>query len=227
MPGETLEAAALVDWQQPLGRLKRITPPIDTRAFAKRPRKDGFRVIKHPGELWVGIWPEHADAQSLSALLKGFADLDSQWHLIVLGERQDVAAIDAEIDRLAINDRVHFPGPVKDPARVLGLFDIFAVATESHDFPIRTAQAMAAGLPVIGEEGGEVGQLLAPENAGWLVPRGDHARLAAHLHGLSQDKAERESVGEANRARAVQLYDREKVFATYRRLYSSAMKREF
>ena len=54
VPSERLEEIALVDWQQPLGRVKRIPNGIDTKAFAMRPKKDALRLIKHPGEYWVG-----------------------------------------------------------------------------------------------------------------------------------------------------------------------------
>lgn len=227
VPGETLEEAALVDWQQPMGRVKRIAPGIDTKVFAKRPRRDGFRLIKHPGEHWVGAWPERSDENGLTMLVRSFAELAADWHLVVAGEDARSGAIQAEIDRLEINDRVHFPGAVKDPARIIGLFDIFVEPSPGSSFPTHIAEAMAAGVPVVAPRSGEAEQVVAQSNVEWLFTAGSESGLAAHLRALSVDKALRAGIGEANRARAVKQFDREKAIATYRRLYSSAMKREF
>ena len=227
VPGEYLEGRALVDWQQPMGRVKRIAPGIDAKAFAKKPKRDSFRLIKHDGEMWVGVWPDRFDGKALVSVIQALADLEEQWQLIVLGERQDSAPLDNLIDELAINARVHFPGPVADPARVMGLFDLFVVVGETDAFPRRTAEAMAAALPVIAPQDSESVQLLAEENREWSADTQTASILSANLRGLAEDTAARARIGEANRARAVQLYDRDKTVATYRRLYASAMKQEF
>lgn len=227
VPGETLEQAALVDWQQPMGRVKTISPGIDTKAFAKRPRSDGFRLIKHAEEKWVGSAPDMTRSQDLVSLLRAFDRLGPQWQLVVMGERLEDAVVERELDQLQLSDRVHFVGEVRDPTRVVGLFDIYAVAGDADCFPLHTVQAMAASVPVIAPRPSESAQLLAPENGPWLFEPGDQSMFADHLDGLSHDKAERARVGEANRAFAVKEHDRDKVLATYRRLYASAMKQEF
>ncbi|MBX7540963.1 glycosyltransferase family 4 protein [Qipengyuania sphaerica] len=227
VPGEELEEAALVDWQQPMGRVKKIAPGIDTKAFARRPKKDGFRLIKHDGEFWVGAWPEEGAEEALLSLVRAFVHLDPKWQLIVLGEGARTRSIEAEIDRLQINDRVYFPGAVRDPAKVLGLFDIFVEPGATGGFPERMVQAMAASCPIIAPRGGEMEYVLAPQSSEWLFDPGNDTMLGANLLGLAKEKEARSAVGEANRARAVKEFDRTKAIATYRRLYSSAMKREF
>ena len=227
VPGEELEEAALVDWQQPLGRVKRIPPATDTKAFARKPKKDGFRLIKRPGEMWIGVWPSRFDASALGALARGFDRLATTWHLVIMGERDVPAVLQDELDRLQIGDRVHFPGTTDDPTRVIGLFDIFVDLGDSRAFPVHAIEAMAASLPVVAPKDSELSQLLSTENAAWLFDPKDEDLLGAHLHGLSENKAERALLGEANRAKAVKEYDTDKVTATYRQLYSSAMKQEF
>lgn len=227
VPGEQLEEAALVDWQQPMGRVKRISPGIDTKLFVNRPKKDSFRLIKHAGEKWVGAWPESPGSAGIAQLVRALADLDENWNLIVLGERQETGSVEKEIDRLGLNDRVHFPGAVKEPARVMGLFDLYVDPDKAEGFPERVVMAMAAGVPVvISREGGNE-EIVGDPNREWLVQGASESILSANLHALARDETLRKRIGEANRARAVQEFDREKTIATYRRLYSSAMKREF
>lgn len=227
VPGERLEEAALVDWQQPMGRVKRIAPGIDTKAFAKKPKMDGFRLIKHSGENWVGTWPDDPGVSGIARLVRAFANLDENWQLIVLGERQNTTGVEAEIDRLGLNDRVYFPGAVKEPARVLGLFDIFVDLGVSPIFPERLVQAMSAAVPVIAPREGGTADIVSEPNREWLTEGASESMFAANLHALAKDGGLRKAIGEANRVQAVQEFDREKVIATFRRLYSSAMRREF
>ena len=227
VPGEQLEEAALVDWQQPMGRVKRIAPGIDTKTFANRPKMDGFRLIKHAGEKWIGAWPESPGSAGVGQLVRALADLDEGWNLIVLGERQETGSVEAEIDRLGLNDRVHFPGAVKEPARVMGLFDLFVDPGKTQGFPERVVMAMASGVAVIVPREGGNDEIVADPNREWLVQGTSESMLSANLHALARDEALRKGIGEANRARAVLEFDREKAIATLRRLYSSAMKREF
>lgn len=227
VPSERLEEIALVDWQQPLGRVKRIPNGIDTKAFAMRPKNDVLRVVKRPGEYWVGTFAGLRTIKNLPRLVRAFADLPEDWHLVILGEGPERGAIEAEADKLAVNHRVHLPGAVTDPARVAGLFDIFALSSDSEQFPLSVAEAMAAGLPVAAPAVGDVALMVSEPNRSFITPAGDERALYKALSRLAGDKQLRKIVGEANRIRARAEYDRERMVATYRRLYSSAMKREF
>ncbi len=226
VPSETLEEIALVEWQQPLGRVKRIANGIDTKAFGMRPKRDALRVVKRPGELWVGTLAGLRPVKNLRRMVRAFDSLPEEWHLVILGEGPDREAIVAEADRLGINHRVHLPGNVADPSRVIGLFDIFALSSDSEQFPISVVEAMAAGLPVAAPEVGDILQMVAPENEEFIVPAGDDKALGHAMVRLARDKTLRDSIGEANRMKALAEFDEAKMIATYRRLYSSAMRRD-
>ncbi len=226
VPSEKLEEIALVDWQQPIGRVKHIPNGIDTKAFAMRPKKDALRLIKHPGESWVGALAGLRTIKNLPRLVRVFSELPENWQLVIVGEGEGRDAIVAEADRLGLNHRVHLPGAIDDPARVIGLFDIFALSSDSEQFPLSVAEAMAAGLPVVAPAVGDIAGMVSEENSAFIAPQGDEEKLGASLVQLARDKDLRKTVGEANRAKAVAHFDEAKMIATYRRLYSSAMKRE-
>ncbi|MBX7492582.1 glycosyltransferase [Qipengyuania sp. 1NDW9] len=222
VPSEKLEEIALVDWQQPLGRVKRIAPGVDTKAFAKKPKTDGFRMIKREGERWLGT---HAASGDLPTLASAFAALGKDWQLIILGEG-DRSEIEPLVDRMEMNDRVHWLGSVGTPEKVFGLFDIFAVAGHADGFPVPVVQAMASGVPVVAPDDGEIAHTVAEPTREQLFQHGNEAALTEKLVTLSRDPQARRDAGEANRAHAVAAYDREKSLATYRRLYGSAMQFE-
>jgi glycosyltransferase involved in cell wall biosynthesis len=71
-----------------------------------------------------------------------------------------VHAILAEAQRVGIADRMMMPGFLKDPARFVGLFDIFALSSDSEQYPISLVEAMAAARPVVATNVGDVAAMV-------------------------------------------------------------------
>jgi len=162
----------------------------------------------------------------LPRLVRAFASLPEPWQLVILGEGPERAAILAEANRLGLAHRVHLPGHAPDPAKAVGLFDLFALSSDSEQCPVSVVEAMAAGLAIAAPDVGDVAAMVAPENAGFIAPVGDEAALAASLQALADDPALRKQVGEANRARARTEFDEAMMVARYRAIYARAMGRE-
>lgn len=227
VPSEQLEEIALVEWQQPLGRVKRIANGIDVASFARKPRSDAIpRLLKRPGELWVGTMAGLRPIKNLPRLVRAFASLPEEWHLVICGEGDERGRIEAEADRMGINHRVHLPGAIAEPHKIVGLFDIFALSSDSEQAPISVIEAMAAGRPVAAPRTGDIALMTADENAPYLASAGSEADLARALADLAADRALRDGIGRANQARARKCFDEKGMIATYRRLYASAMKRD-
>ena len=227
VPSETLEGIALVEWQQPIGRVKRIANGIDTGAFRKKPKRDALRgVVKHEGEFWVGTLAGLREVKNLPALVRAFATLPEPWQLVIVGEGPQERAIRDEADQLEISHRVHLPGFAADPARFVGLFDIFALSSLSEQFPISVVEAMAARLPVAAPAVGDIAQMVSTANAPYITAPDDPDGLARSLQDLASDARLRREVGTKNCERAASEFDEKNMIATYRRLYASAMGRE-
>ncbi|MFA9199984.1 MAG: glycosyltransferase, partial [Cypionkella sp.] len=178
VPSETLEEIALTAWAQPIGRVIRIANGIDTRAFEAQPAPDALPgVIKHSGELWIGTLAGLRPVKNLAALVRACAPLPEYCQLVIVGEGPERAAIEAEAARLGIADRLLMPGFLKNPARYVGLFDIFALSSDSEQQPISVMEAMAAGLPVAAPMVGDVAHMVAPDNAILLAEPGSEAGL--------------------------------------------------
>jgi glycosyltransferase involved in cell wall biosynthesis len=183
-------------------------------------------VVKRPGELWLGTLAGLRAIKNLPRLVRAFASLPEPWQLVIAGEGPEREAIRAEALRLDVAHRVHLPGFVADPSKVVGLFDLFALSSDSEQFPISVVEAMAGGLAVVSPDVGDVKAMLAESNRPYVTPAGDEAALGTSLAALAADPGLRQRLGEANRAQATAEYDEATMLAAYRAVYGRALGRE-
>lgn len=227
VPSRTLERIALETWDQPRTRVRLIANGIDTRAYAKAPKRDALpRLVKQKGEFWVGTLAGLRKVKNLTALVRACAGLPDEWQLVIAGEGPEREAILAEATALGIEHRVHLPGFIADPAKAVGLFDIFALSSHSEQSPISVIEAMAAGLPVAAPRVGDVGAMVASDNGPLLSDPGDEISLAKAIGALAADPALRKRIGEANRRKAQAEYDEATLIERYRALYWGLMGRK-
>lgn len=226
VPSKTLEQIARTAWHQPLEKICRFPNGIDTEHFNRRPQRGSFPGFqKRDGEIVVGTIAGLRTIKNLPRLVRAVAAAGPNVRLAIAGEGPERGAIMAEAERLGIADRVMMPGFLRDPARYIRLFDIFALSSDSEQYPISLVEAMTSALPAVSTDVGDVRNIVARENLPYIVPRQDEDALADAIRTLAADAGLRASIGEANRFLACSQYDEATMFARYRQLYGSAMKR--
>ncbi len=226
VPSKTLEQIARTAWHQPLEKICRFPNGIDTEHFNRRPQRGSFPGFqKRDGEIVVGTIAGLRTIKNLPRLVRTVAAAGPNVRLAIAGEGPERGAIMAEAERLGIADRVMMPGFLRDPARYIRLFDIFALSSDSEQYPISLVEAMTSALPAVSTDVGDVRNIVARENLPYIVPRQDEDALADAIRTLAADAGLRASIGEANRFVACSQYDEATMFARYRQLYGSAMKR--
>lgn len=226
VPSQRLEQIARTVWKLPQGMVRRIPNGVPVFAYGRKTAPDALpRVIKHRGERWLGTLAGLRPVKNLPRLVRAFAPLPDHWQLVILGEGPERDAIREEAMRLGVGHRVHLPGHVPHPARVMSLFDLFALSSDSEQFPISVIEAMAAGLAVAAPRVGDIAAMVAGENRALLAEPGDEGGLAAALARLAGDDDLRASIGAANRARAEAEYDEARMISAYRRVYAGALGR--
>ncbi len=226
VPSKTLEHIARTIWHQPLDKICRFPNGINTDHFNRRPQRGSFPGFqKRNGEIVVGTIAGLRTIKNLPRLVRAVAAAGPNVRLAIVGDGPERDAIMAEAGRLGISDRMMMPGFLRDPARYIRLFDIFALSSDSEQYPISLLEAMTSALPVVSTDVGDVKNIVARENRPFIVPRTDEASLAQAIRELANDAGLREKLGTANRSLACALYDEETMFARYRQLYGSAMKR--
>jgi L-malate glycosyltransferase len=226
VPSRTLENLARTKWHQPLEKVARFANGIDTAHFNRRAQRGAFPgFVKREGEIVVGTIAGLRTVKNLPRLVRAVAAAGSNVRLAIVGEGPERAAIEAEAARLGMGDRLMMPGYLRDPARYIGLFDIFALSSDSEQYPISLVEAMASGLPAVATDVGDVRHIVARDNLPFIVPRGDEAALADAIATLAANPALRADIGGANKALAFSQYDEATMFARYRQLYGSAINR--
>jgi glycosyltransferase involved in cell wall biosynthesis len=227
VPSRRLETIAHGQWRQGAGKVVRIANGIDTAAFAHQPHARSLpRLVKRAGEIWIGTVAGLRPVKNLRRLVRAFAGLDDRFQLVILGEGPERAAILAQAAALGLPHRVHLPGFVADPAKVIGLFDVFALSSDSEQFPLSVVEAMAAGLPVASPAVGDVAEIVAPENRAFITPPGDTEALGTALRALGESPDLRARLGAANRARACAEFDVATMVGHYAALYARVLGRD-
>lgn len=225
VPSQRLRGIALEAWKQPESRVHMIPNGIDVDAYAWPPAPGAIPGLSHePGRVVVGTLAGLRAVKNLPRLVRAVAPLGERARLVIVGEGPERAAIVAEAHRLGIEAPL-LPGFIADPWNYVGLFDIFALSSDSEQCPIGLIEAMAAGLPAAATGVGDIAAMVAEDNAPFIVPPGDEQALAMAIARLADDRALRRRIGEANRLRAAALFREADMVARYAALYERAMGR--
>jgi len=162
------------------------------------------RLVRHKGH------PE------LVAAMKQVIDTGANAELWVIGERlpsdhgEDLEPMFAAC---GLGPRLRRLGYREDVAALLAAADIFALPSHFEGLPMSVIEAMLTGLPVVATDVRGPRVQVVDRQTGLLVPPGETAPLAQALHLLVADASLRARMGEAGRARALDLYDEARVVA--------------
>jgi glycosyltransferase involved in cell wall biosynthesis len=207
-------------------RLFRTGGVVDTARFCAA---DGGEQIRK--ELGLGSGPVFGSVARLAAnrghetLIRGFALLvadrpDARLLLVGKGERR--ADIESLVARLGLRPFVLLAGYRDgDLPSVLDALDVFVLMRAGSDESCRAAlEAMAAGRPVVARRVGALPDAVVHGMTGLLVDDDRPESVAAALRELLAEPARARAMGEAGRARAVDMFSparhAEQVEAVYR-----------
>jgi len=140
--------------------------------------------------------------------LKGFSRLITifdglkqrlpDWDLVIVGDGEDRALLEAQVDQAKLRDRVFFPGWAADMESVFRSGDFFVFPSVSEGFALVLAEAMACGLPCVSYDC-KVGpsEIIRDGVDGVLIPVGDEAAFSAAMLRLAEDETERRRLASA------------------------------
>lgn len=217
VPSKHLETIAGAVWKR---EAIRIPNGIDVAAYANPPEAGAIPgFVRAEGDVVIGTLAGLRSVKNLPRLVRAFATLPANAKLVIVGEGPERARIVAEAERLGVADRLIMPGFLREPHRYIGHFDIFALSSDSEQFPISLVEAMAAGLPCVSTDVGDVRDMVAAEGRDYVVKVEDEDLYALAMHALIADVSLRTQIGLANRIVATRDYDEGAMIARYAALY--------
>lgn len=147
---------------------------------------------------------------------------DKSVHIVLAGEGATRPALEAQIERSNLEERVRLigPRPKSEIPTLYAASDLIASTLRDHpslegNSLNKVFDALAAGKPVIFNHGGWLAELLTAEGAGWRLSR-DTESAADRLEELLGDPQVLVEAGERARALAVRDFDRDAHYAHLR-----------
>ena len=144
-------------------------------------------------------------------------------HLVIAGDGDRRADLEAMVRRTAVAERVHFLGFRRDAAAVTAALDVFVLPSLNEGQGRVLVTAMALGVPVVATNVGGVPEVVEDGRQGLLVPPASPAALARAVTMLVKDPALAASLGRAGRARAP-LFSSEVMLKQHAELYRGALR---
>ena len=161
---------------------------IDLSRFARTDRKDARQHFNLMPNTKIAIFVGRLESQKKAdILLKAISKIDLpeiDFRVWLVGDGPLADELKSKAKHLGIGDRVVFWGYQENVQLYLAAGDIFVLASKFEGMPIALLEAMAAGLPCVVTNVGEIKKLITHGEHGLVVPPEDPACLAEALRTL-------------------------------------------
>ncbi|MEM7202494.1 MAG: glycosyltransferase [Planctomycetota bacterium] len=183
------------------GALARLGWPTDAKVVAcaasLRPRKGQLHLVR---------------------AFKAVIDHEPKARLLLAGEGSDREALQAEVRRCDLDERVQVPGRMAR-CDVLGAADVACIPSIREGLSVFSLEAMAVGVPVVASAVGGLPESIADGATGLLVPPAEPAELATAIRRLLADPDLRRRMGRAGEARVRQGFTAARMATRTEQLY--------
>ena len=221
LPSRRLFSIARDVWRLPESCLIHVPNGVDCSRF-RYPRDPQLLAdIGIDGELpIIGTVAGLRAEKNIHRLIGAFAGVlhRRQAQLVIVGDGPERFGLLAYAAELGISERVIFTGAFSQPEKLLPLFNVFALSSDTEQMPLSVLEAMAAGLPLAATDVGDLRYMLAQENHPYLV-KTEVDCLSESILALLADPARAVAIGQANARRVADLFDQNLMFAAYQDLF--------
>lgn len=223
------EVAASMERVYGLRNPELIPNGIPVGAFADKPgEREAWRAKEGFGQddVLIACVARFFPQKNHHTLLIAFAQLqNTNAKLLLSGDGYLESEVRAQADQLGIADRVHFLGRRDDVAAILASVDLVALASLWEGNPLSVMEAMAAGRACAMTSVGAIPELMEHGRSGLIAPPGNAKALAEAMQVLVNDRVLRQRIGIAARQRALAKFDHQVMVNAYQDLYLRAIAR--
>lgn len=152
----------------------------------------------------------------------GLAPAYPDWDLHVYGDGPQRTALQYQIEKLGLSERVFLKGRTTEPWRAMATADAFVMASRYEGFPNALLEAMGVGLPCVTTDCPSGPREISREGKdALLIGVEDRGGLRNALARLMSDRSLRQTLGKSARASVVERYALEAVLKDWDELFAS------
>jgi glycosyltransferase involved in cell wall biosynthesis len=179
-----------------------------------------------PGCLVVGLVGRLAREKGVDLFVQAAAEVLKELpdtRFVLVGDGPERGALEAQIDRLQVREKVRLAGPRSDMPAVYATLDVMVSASRQEGLPMAILEGLASGRAVIATAVGDVPNVVRDDSTGVLLQPEDVPALVSAMKRLLVDAALRERLGTAGRNVIAEEFSAERMTADYLRIYRSAL----
>ena len=213
LPSRTLERVATATWRLSSANLRFIPNGVDLARFA-----DASPAYLPSGQgPVIGTVAALRPEKNLSRLIRAFAAIRARRtaRLVIVGDGPERSELEQLARTEGIADDVVFAGHTTKPEAWYARFDVFALSSDTEQMPLSLLEAMAAGLPVVCTDVGDIKAMVSELNTEFVTPLLDSAFAEGLTRVLDGDYC---ALGVENRKKAEAVFDQAEMFAAHGRL---------
>lgn len=206
-----------------------VVVPNPVREIAPSTRADRERLRRElPGDgdellVAVGRLTEQKDYPNLMRAMVALGERRGSIRLVIVGEGEQRAALEALIARLDLSDRVFLVGNRPDVPAVMSAADVFVLSSAWEGLPLVLLEAMAVAAPIVATDVGDVDGVVG--ETATVVPAGDDGTLADAIGTLLDDPEKAARLGSSARERVKERHSSRAWVDQLRGVYEQALQR--
>lgn len=203
---------------------------IDTAAITQAVKTADKSKIKKDmnieGRFVIGIVGRLAMPKGHAILMDAMTQVVNKFPdviLLVIGEGPEKQKLIEKAANLNLNNNILWPGaqPQNKVFEFYSIMDVFVMPSFYEGFGLTAAEAMAAGLPVVGTNIEGLSEVVEDGVTGILVPPGDSVALSNAVLQLLQNPGKAETYGNNGSIRAKRLFSLENFSHLMQSIYKS------
>ncbi|HQQ88252.1 MAG TPA: glycosyltransferase family 4 protein [Smithellaceae bacterium] len=184
------------------------------------------RDMKIEGRPVIGIVGRLAEQKGHSILLDAMAQIVKEIPeviLIVIGEGPERQKLIEKTANLQLDKKILWLGaqPQNKVFELYSIMDVFVMPSLYEGFGLTAAEAMAAGMPVVGTRIEGLSEVVEDGVSGVLVPAGNSVALSEAILNLLQDPEKAKMYSKNGRRRADRLFSLENFSKSMQGIYQS------
>jgi glycosyltransferase involved in cell wall biosynthesis len=193
-------------------------PQDRDRALAEFQIPSGSRVIG-----FVGRLAPQKRVKDIIWAMQLLQQLTDRLYLLLVGEGPERNDLIALARHVGCEHLIRFAGYREDATRLIGLCNVFWLASEFEGMSNSVMEAMAAGVPVVATDIPPNRELVIDGQTGYLVRVGDSVGMAQFTDRILADPALAKRLGSAGRERVRNDFSLDRMVAVHVELYRAVL----